>query len=159
MYRNVKYKIVHAAPTEPNLSSRSAYRQFPHLLQHGFDLSIQLTGGVILPDRIAEVILNIAKLFVSLLSELALYTNHGFERRIEVGNAQAEELGKFRDELVVEEVKDFFGFVVLLLGPWEFSRVVTRLCKRFVQLAAGGVVVKQLNEQAISSGSGRKVGV
>lgn len=68
------------------VSGRTAYRELLHLLQHGFDLSVQLTGGVIVPDRVVEVPLNVAKLLVSLFSELALHADHGFERRIKVGD-------------------------------------------------------------------------
>lgn len=114
------------------MSSCTAYRQFPHFLQHGFDLSIQLTGGVIVPDRLVEIPLDVTKFLVSLLSELALHADHSFERGIKIGYAQAEKLRQFGDELVVEEIKDFFGFVVFLLGPRKFCRVVARLGERFV---------------------------
>jgi len=113
-------------------SSRTAYGQLPHLLQDGFDLSIQLTRSVVVPYGIVEVLLNVTKFLVSLFSELALYADHGLERGIEVGHAQAEELGKFDDELVVENVKDFFGFVMFLLSSWKFGRVVTGFGESFV---------------------------
>lgn len=114
------------------MSSCAAYRQLSHFLQHGFDLSIQLTSGIIFPNGIVEVPLHTTKFLVPLLRELALYSDHGFEGRIKVRNAQTEELREFGDELIVEEIEDFFGFVVFLLGPGKFCGVVTGLCERFV---------------------------
>jgi hypothetical protein len=118
--------------TTESALSRAAYGQLPHLLQYGFDLSIQLTGGVIVPDGIVEIPLDVTQFLVPILGELALYADHRLERRIEVRDAQAEELREFCDELVVEEVKDLFGFVVFLLGSRDFRRIVAWLCERFV---------------------------
>jgi len=132
-YMSHSYRRHQPDPKKSRLaSSRTAYRQFPHLLQHSFDLSIQLSGGVIIPDRLVEVPLHIGEFLVPLFSELALHADHGFERRVEVGHTQAEKLRKFGNELVVEKVKDFFGFVVFLLRPWKPRRVVTRLGERLV---------------------------
>lgn len=123
----------HTRPKSSELrSSRTAYRQLPHLLQHGFDLSVQLPRSIVVPYGIVEVLLNVAEFLVSLFSELALYADHGLERGIEVWHAQAEELGKFDDELVVENIKDFFGFVVFLLSSWKFRWVVTGFGECFV---------------------------
>lgn len=109
-------------------------------------MSIQLTGSVIVPNGIFEVPLNVTKFLISVFSKLALDADHGFERRIKVRNAQAEELRKFCDELIIEQIKHLFGLVVLLLDPRNFCGVVTWLCKRFVELAAGRVIVKQLKQ-------------
>lgn len=73
-----------------------------------------------------------AEFLISLFSELALYADHGFERRIEIGDTQAEKLRKFHDELVVEDVENFFGFVMFLMSPWKLGRVVTRFSERLV---------------------------
>jgi hypothetical protein len=123
------------------VSSGTAYRQFPHLLQDSFDLSVQLASGIIFPDGIIKVPLHATEFLVTLFRELALYTDHGFERGIEVRDAQTEELREFGDELIVEEIKDLFGFIVFLLSFGKSCRVVTGLCEGFVELAARGVVI------------------
>jgi hypothetical protein len=41
-------------------------------------------------------------------------------------------LGKFGDELVVEEVEDLFGFVVFLLSPWDPRWIVARFGERLI---------------------------
>lgn len=117
-----------------------------------------MTGSVIVPNRVGEVPLNPTKFLVTLFSELALHADHSFERRIEVWNAQVEELRKLCDEFVIEDIEDLFGFVVFLLSPRKFGWVITWFCKGFVQLAASGVVVKQLNESAISAGTAEETG-
>ena len=114
------------------MSSGTTYGQFPHLLQHGFDLSIQPALSIIVSDRISEISLNVTEFLVALFCELALYTDHSFKRRIEVRNAQAEKLRKFCDELVIEDIEDFFCLVVFLLSPWELCGIVTWFCERFV---------------------------
>jgi hypothetical protein len=63
-----------------------------------------------------SVPLNSTHFLVAFLRELALHSNHSFETRIKIRDAQLKELWQFANELVVQDVKNFLSVIIFLLG-------------------------------------------
>lgn len=126
------------------LLRQSTDAELPHLLQCTFDLSIQCAIGILLSHTFCKEPLHTTKLLVAFLCELGLHLDHGLEARIEVWNAQVDELGQFLEQLLVERLEEQLRILQLLFGARELRWVVGWLVNEFVVPRAGCVVVEEL---------------
>lgn len=122
----------------------AADAQTPNLLQNRLDLGVQLTLGVLLAGVGVQVLLDLGHAGVSLGAEAELDLDEGLEARVQVRDAEVDELGELREELVIELLIGGLGHLGLLLGAGELGHVLVGLLNELLDLGAHGVVVKEL---------------
>jgi len=79
-------------------------------------LSIELSLRILLANALCKVPLHRAHLLVSLLCEARLHAHHGLETRVEVRDAQLEQLRQLGEQLLVDRLEEETRIFKLLLG-------------------------------------------
>lgn len=90
-----------------------------------------------------QELLNLRHAGVGFCAESELDFNEGFEARVQIWDAEVDELGQFGKELFVELFVSLFGHVGFSLCAGQFCNVLIRLFDQFLHLGAHGVIVKE----------------
>lgn len=117
--------------------------QFPDLPQHLLDFAVQMALRILLPRVGVQELLHLRHPAVGLGAEAQLDLHQGLEAGVQVGHAQVNELGQFREELLVEGLVGGAREVGLALGAGQFRRVLVRFLDELLDAGPGGVVVEE----------------
>lgn len=100
----------------PALRAQPANAQLAHLLQRSLDLGVERTRRILVPHAVRKVALDTTELLVAVRRKVRLQPHHALEGRVEVRDAQVEQLRQLFSQLAVERLEDFARLLLLLLG-------------------------------------------
>ena len=98
---------------------------------------------ILLPRISIQKLLHLRHTAIRLGAKPQLDFHQGLEARIEVGDAQVDELGQFGEELFVEGFVGGAGEFGFALGARQLGGVFVGLFDELLDAGAGGVVVEE----------------
>jgi hypothetical protein len=109
-----------------------------------FHAIVQVASGILISGLRIKILLDLSHATVRFGAESELDFDERFERRIEVWDAEIDELGEFGEELFVELLVGLLCHFGLSLCARQFGHVLVGLFYQLLDLGADGVVVEEL---------------
>lgn len=116
--------------------------QVSYLLQHLFDLCIELALGILISCVGIQILLNLGHSRVGFGAKAQLDLHEGLETGVQVGYAQVDQLGQLGGEHLIQLVVCSLGHLFVLLGARQLGHILVGFVGQFLDLGAGSVVVE-----------------
>ena len=138
-----KWAVGRVAQTNNASLNSASDTQLANLLQDLLNSSIQIAIGILISSVRIQVLLDLSHSRVSFGTEAQLDLDESLKGRIQVGNAEFDELGQFREELFVELVIGGACHFCFLFCAGQFGNVLVGLFGEAFHLGADAVVVEE----------------